>query len=165
MHALCATGGGFLVAVLWFDLMFDVQVLGHPAAATLPESVLASIAAYYRRVTTDGAPMGNLVGVVMLLTLVVAAATVLRAGGGRRGSRRSRRGLPFLALLVGAAPILLAVFWVLPDAVALGARSGTPSVQSALAWSIFRAHVFCLGAMAVFVLLQLRLAALSGRGT
>ncbi len=161
MHALCATGGGFLLAVLWFDLMFDVQVLGHPAAATLPEPVLASIAAYYRRVTTDAAPMGNLVGVVMLITLAVAAATVARA----RRRRRARRGLPLLALMVGAAPMLIALFWVLPDAVALGARSGTLSVQSALAWSIFRAHVFCLGAMLVFVLLQLRLTTLSGRGT
>jgi len=27
--AFVTAGGGFLLAVLWFDLMFDVQVLGH----------------------------------------------------------------------------------------------------------------------------------------
>ena len=49
--------GGFLLAVLWMDLMFDVQVLRHRGStAPLPEDVLASIAAYYRRVTTDAEP-------------------------------------------------------------------------------------------------------------
>ena len=28
MNAFVAAGAGFLLAVLWFDLMFDVQVLG-----------------------------------------------------------------------------------------------------------------------------------------
>jgi len=28
MSAFAAAGGGFLLAVLWFDLMFDVQALG-----------------------------------------------------------------------------------------------------------------------------------------
>ena len=52
MQRVLAACGGFLLAVLWFDLMFDVQVLRHGSAAVLPEPVLASIAGYYRRVTT-----------------------------------------------------------------------------------------------------------------
>ena len=51
MAAFVTAGAGFLLAVLWFDLMFDVQVIGH-RGAVLPEAVLASIAAYYARVTT-----------------------------------------------------------------------------------------------------------------
>ena len=41
-HALAACGG-FLLAVLWMDLMFDVQVLPHRHLPELPEAVLASI--------------------------------------------------------------------------------------------------------------------------
>ena len=42
MNAFAAAGAGFLLAVLWFDLMFDVQVIGLPQRE-LPEEVLASI--------------------------------------------------------------------------------------------------------------------------
>ena len=59
--------GGFLLAVLWFDLMFDVQVIRLPAES-VPEEVLASIAAYYHRVTTAADPMGRAVGLAMLFT-------------------------------------------------------------------------------------------------
>jgi hypothetical protein len=52
MNALAASGAGFLLAVLWFDLMFDVQTR-KSAANVLPSDVLASISAYYRRVTTE----------------------------------------------------------------------------------------------------------------
>src|ERR1043166_2149382 len=47
---ILAACGGFLLAVLWMDLMFDVQVLPH-RTPELPEPVVSSIAAYYRRVT------------------------------------------------------------------------------------------------------------------
>lgn len=51
--AILAVCGGFLLAVLWMDLMFDVQVLRHrDEPGELSEAVLASIAGYYRRVTT-----------------------------------------------------------------------------------------------------------------
>ncbi len=52
LNACAATGAGFLTAVLWFDLMFDVQTRQH-RGDVLPGDVLASIGAYYRRVTTD----------------------------------------------------------------------------------------------------------------
>ena len=44
MEAFVTAGAGFLLAVLWFDLMFDVQALG---GGVLPEDKLASIADYY----------------------------------------------------------------------------------------------------------------------
>ena len=61
---MCA-GAGFLLAVLWFDLMFDVQVLRHRIGDE-PDETLASIAAYYRRVTTAARPMNRLVMTAML---------------------------------------------------------------------------------------------------
>ena len=71
MHAYAAAGASFLIAVLWFDLMFDVQA-GRPGEPT-PEA-LASISAYYRRVTTDASPMGRLVALVMLATIAAIVA-------------------------------------------------------------------------------------------
>ena len=59
--------------MLWFDLMFDVQARKY-AGDVLPAEVLASISAYYRRVTTEAYPMNRLVGLVMLLTLAAICA-------------------------------------------------------------------------------------------
>jgi hypothetical protein len=79
--AACA---GFLIAVLWMDLMFDSQVLRHRGAEELPESVLSSLAAYYHRATTTSRPMGHLIALVMAIllgSLIVRFAT----GDDRRG--------------------------------------------------------------------------------
>src|SRR2546423_1333806 len=75
--ALVTAGGGFLLAVLWFDLMFDVQVLRHRDDDP-PDHVLASIAAYYRRVTTEARPMNRLVALVMVGTIVATGAEIVR---------------------------------------------------------------------------------------
>jgi len=77
MNALAASGAGFLLAVLWFDLMFDVQTR-KSAANVLPPDVLASISAYYRRVTTEAYPMNRLVALVMLLTLAAICVEIVR---------------------------------------------------------------------------------------
>ncbi len=47
MHACIASGAAFLICVLWFDLMFDVQTRNHEGDA-LPTEVLASISSYSR---------------------------------------------------------------------------------------------------------------------
>ena len=73
-----SAAAGFLIAVLWFDLMFDTQMLAHRDAAVAPEGVLASIAAYYRRVTTDASPMGRLVSVVMIVLIGSLIAQAVR---------------------------------------------------------------------------------------
>ena len=143
--SILAACGGFLLAVLWMDLMFDVQVLRHRQAAALPEDVLASIAAYYRRVTTTAAPMGHLVGAVMgilLITLVVQLVT-------------GPRGVALVSLALAGAPIGLAGARVVPNAIRLGSRVDPPARQSELAHAICRDHVFCFAGIAGFVLLQL----------
>lgn len=145
LSALLATCGGFLLAVLWMDLMFDVQVL-RQRDAELPEDVLASIAAYYRRVTTTASPMGRLVGAVMATTLI-ALGVDLFVG--------ERRGVALASLPLAAGPILLALVRVYANAARLGARSDPPVRQSALARSICRDHLFCFGAILAFVALQL----------
>jgi hypothetical protein len=143
---ILAACGGFLLAVLWMDLMFDVQVLRYREGANLPEPVLASIAAYYHRVTTSARPMGHLVGAVMAIALVTLAVEL--AAGGRAS------WIP-LASLVVVGPIALAALRVVPNAVRLAARSDSAEQQSALARAICRDHLVCLAGVLVFEALQL----------
>lgn len=140
------TGAGFLLAVLWFDLMFDVQVRGR-RDEQLPEPVLASIAGYYARVTTGARPMNRLVAAAMLVTL---AALVAEIAGGDDPAWSEWASLA----LTGAA-VVRAGSHTVPGAVRLGTRQDPPAAQSALARGIFADHVFCLAAIATMVTLQL----------
>jgi hypothetical protein len=146
MNAFVAAGAGFLLAVLWFDLMFDVQVIGR-SEPVLAEEVLASIAAYYGRVTTSARPMNRLVAAAMLGTL--AAIIVEIASGDEPG------WLAWLSLGLAAGPILLAGSHTVPAAVRLGGRADPPERQSALARSILREHLLCFAGIAALLLVQL----------
>jgi hypothetical protein len=143
--AFVTAGGGFLLAVLWFDLMFDVQALGHPG--TLPESVLASISAYYARVTTAARPMNRLVALVMLATL---AAIVVEIAKGQTPT-----WVGWASLGLAGAAVGLAAAHTVPAAVRLGARRDPLDVQSRLARSILRDHLVCLVAIAALTTVQL----------
>jgi hypothetical protein len=146
VNAFVSAGGGFLLAVLWFDLMFDVQVIG-PRGEALPDAVLASIAGYYARVTTAARPMNRLVAIVMLATLAAIGVEIAR-GGAHTWAR-------WLSLALAVAPIALAAAHTVPGAVRLGTRRDAPARQSALARSIFRDHLFCVGAIAALLVVQL----------
>src|SRR5205823_9193041 len=77
VRAFVCAGAGFLLAVVWFDLMHDVQVL-RLAAGDDPSDALLSIARYYRRVTTDARPMNRLVALAMVATLAAIAVELAR---------------------------------------------------------------------------------------
>jgi hypothetical protein len=143
--AFVTAGGGFLLAVLWFDLMFDVQALGH--RGPLPEPVLDSISAYYARVTTAARPMNRLVALVMLATL---AAIVVEIAKGETPAWVGWASLGLAGVAIG-----LAAAHTVPAAVRLGARRDPPDVQGRLARSILRDHLVCLVAIAALVTLQL----------
>jgi len=148
VNAFVAAGAGFLVAVLWFDLMFDVQVAPHRVdPGPLPDAVLASIAGYYARVTTAARPMNRLIATVMMATL---AAIVVEIAGGHPA-----RWIGLASLALAAPAIAVAGARIVPRAVRLGARRDSPERESALARSIFRDHVLCIVAMAGVLVLQL----------
>jgi hypothetical protein len=149
MSAFVTAGAGFLLAVLWFDLMFDVQVLGH-REPVLPETVLGSISTYYRRVTTAARPMNRLIATVMLATL---AAIVVQITG---DDAPAWVGWTSLALAV--APIALAGAHTVPSAVRLGSRVDAVDGQSRLARSICRDHLVCLALVAALLAVQLAFA-------
>ncbi len=139
-------GAGFLLAVLWFDLMFDVQAFGH-RGELLPEEVLSSIAAYYRRVTTAARPMNRLIALAMLATLAAIAVELARA---------SPNGwVPAVSLALALGPTALAAARIVPRAVRLGAREDPIARQSALARSILREHLYCAASIAALIALQL----------
>ena len=150
MTALLAACGGFLLAVLWMDLIFDTQVLGKPREnGALPEPVLASIAAYYRRATTDSFPMSRLIAAVMGVA-VLGSAWALFTG---RGALLLR----LLALTLVLGPTALAATRVVPNAVRLGARRDDPTTQTSLARAICRDHLVCLAGIAGFLAVELAL--------
>jgi hypothetical protein len=141
-----AAGGGFLLAVLWFDLMFDAQALRAPRSAPIPEAALASIARYYQRVTIDAQPMPRLVGIVMAMVLGATLFEPLPWTPWRVAS----------VLLLGV-PITLALTRIFPAARRLAARADPVEEQSRLARGIAYAHVACL--LAIVAFLAIRLAA------
>ena len=129
MTPFVTAGAGFLLAVLWFDLMFDLRA--KPGA----------IAAYYSHVTTGARPMNRLVALVMLATL--AAITAQVAGDGDWASWVS------LALALSA-------FGIAGGRTFAAARSLARNPdQTAVVLSIRRDHLVCLGLMSALLALQL----------
>jgi hypothetical protein len=146
VNAFVAAGAGFLLAVLWFDLMFDVQAAGR-GGGEVPEPALASIAAYYARVTTAARPMNRLIAAVMVATLAAIVVQIARGSG--------PVWLGWVSLVLALAAIGLAGLKTVPSAVRLGTRRDPPALQSDLAQAVLAQHVFCFGAIAGVVVLQL----------
>jgi hypothetical protein len=146
VNAFVAAGAGFLLAVLWFDLMFDVQVRGH-REGTLPEPVLASIAAYYARVVVASRPMNRLIALVMLATV---AAIVIEIASGDDPA-----WLAWVSLILAAGAVGLARVRTVPNAARLGRRGDPPEHQSAVARAICVDHVACFTAILTVLALQL----------
>jgi hypothetical protein len=143
--AILAACGGFLLAVLWMDLMFDVQVL-RQRSGVLPEDVLDSIAAYYRRVTSGASPMGRLIGVVMAAGIATAIVQLVMGPA---------RWVSAFSLLLCAPPVVLAQTRIFPAAARLGSQQDTPETQTRLAREICRDHLICLAAITALTTLQL----------
>jgi hypothetical protein len=135
---------GFLLAVLWMDLIFDVQVHRNKGVE-LPEPVLASIAAYYHRATTTSRPMSRLIVLVMLILL--GALSFQAARGHDPG------WLLVTSAMLAAVPMLLALTHTVPSAVRLGQRTDRAPEQSRLARSICRDHLVCAASMLAFLVL------------
>jgi hypothetical protein len=144
--------GGFLLAVIWMDLIFDSQVLAHrQSREQLPEPVLASIAGYYHRATTSSRPMSTMIALVMAIVLV--------ALGFRAAVGDDPGWLLAVAVALAGGPILLAMIRTVPNAVRLGKRADTLAVQTRLARSIFTDHVLCFISIVGFLALWLAQAA------
>jgi hypothetical protein len=137
VSAFVTAGAGFLLAVLWFDLMFDVQALRAPAGE-LGEERLASTAAR---------PMNRLIALVMLATLAAIVVEIVEGG--------VPTAVAWVSLALAAAAIGLAGARTVPQAVRLGTRADSTAGQGELARAVGREHVFCFAAIAALIALQL----------
>jgi hypothetical protein len=137
---------GFLLAILWMDLIFDVQALENRSTrGELPEAVLASVAGYYLRATTTSRPMSRLIAVVMLVLLGSLAVEVARG--------HDPAWLLATSAVLAGVPTLLALTRTVPNAVRLGRRADSPAEQARLARAICRDHLLCAGCMVTFLVM------------
>jgi hypothetical protein len=146
MHTFAAVGAGFVLAVLWFDLMFDVQTR-KAADGPLPPQVLASISAYYRRVTTEAYPMNRLVARVMLLTLAAICAEIMWG--------EYAWWVGWGSLLLAASGFVPTMMRTVPNARWLGTAADSPEQQTRLARAVCRDHIFSFVRTSVVLILQL----------
>lgn len=149
MTAFVTGGAGFLLAVLWFDLMFDVQV-ARRRERELPEEALASISAYYGRVTIGASPMNRLVAAVMLATLAAIVVQIAESD--------SPAWVGWASLALAGPAVTVAAAHTVPAAVRLGRRRGPAELEGRLARSILRDHALCLAAIAAVLVIQLAFA-------
>lgn len=146
MHTFAAAGAGFLVAVLWFDLMFDVQTRKHPGDV-LPPQVLSSISAYYRRVTTEALPMNRLIALVMLLTLAAICAEIVQG--------QNPWWIGWGSIVLAGGGFVPTMTRTVPNARRLGMVEDSGEEQSRLARAVCRDHMLSFARMTVVLGLQL----------
>ena len=143
MQALSTAGAGFLLAVLWFDLMFDVQIVGRGDHDT----AIASIGTYYRRVTTTARPMNRLVALWMVVTVVSLVVQMVRADG--------NRWMSAMALAFSATAIGIAAARTVRNAVRLGRGIEDPSTSLRLARTTLFDHLASFALMAATLIVVL----------
>ena len=141
MRPLSCASGGFLLGILWMDLLFDVQLFRAGPAA------VPTIAAYYRHATIEAYPMNRLIAVMMLVTAIGALIQLLR-------SRSRRRDAVLFAR--AAIPVGLALSRIVPNAMRLGGGADSAAEQARLAWTICIEHLICFASMAAFVIGEAR---------
>lgn len=132
--------------MLWFDLMFDVQSRRH-TDGLLPNDVLASISAYYRRVTTEAYPMNRLVTLVMLITAGAIVGEIVQ--------RVSPWWIGWGSLALAGSGMVSTLRRTLPNAKRLGGAQDPPAMQSALARAICRDHLVSFARTSLVLGLQL----------
>jgi hypothetical protein len=146
MNILVAAGVSFLLAVLWFDLMFDIQTRRH-RGEVLPADIRVSIATYYRRVTTEASPMNFLVAAVMLSTLIAIIAEIMEGA--------NVWWVAWGSLVLAASEFFPTLTRTVPNARRLGTALDSAEEQSVLARGIYRAHIIAFGRMSAILALQL----------
>ena len=143
MEAFVTAGAGFLLAVLWFDLMFDVQARG----VTVGAEAVVSISTYYRRVTTDARPMNRLVVLAMLVTLGAIIAELV--------NDETAPWVGWASLVLALGPMLTAGLRTVPRAVRLGAATDTAETQGRMAARILHEHMLCFVSIGALITVQL----------
>ena len=147
MNQAITAAAGFLIAVLWFDLMFDVQLRAHRDPSEAAAAPLDSISAYYHRVTTTASPMGRLVALVMLALIAGLITQAIH--------RDAPVWVSAISIAAAGIGIGLAGARTLPAAQRLGARLDSLDARHRAGRGILRDHLVCLAAMVTLLVTQL----------
>jgi hypothetical protein len=153
MRIILGMCGGFLLAIIWMDMMFDIQAY-RAKSKTLPENILSTTTLYYRQITKGADPMRQLITFVMA---VLGLALVYDLALGT--TPFWYRGVSFILAVPGP---VLALARTLKNAMRLSERRDSIEVQSAMAHSLFFDHVVSFVLMSAFLLWQVFGAFLAG---
>lgn len=135
---------GYLIAVLWIDLIFDSLVLPHhDNKGPLPEEVLATMASFFGRI----AAKPRLIFVVMVTMYVVVILQIVQG--------TVPAWVAWTSLVLVTVPTGYATARVMPAARRLGARKDSLEKQSELARSLFAMHTFSFTLMVLLAALQI----------
>ena len=134
---------GFMIAVLYIDLQFDLLAVPHRrTGGQLPASVLGQIAAYYGCITKNP----YLLMFVMLTTLTCLIAEV--------AYDLVPRWAGYTSLFLMAVSMAGGTFKVIPTAQRLAAGKDTLDEQTRMVHSIFPFHVLLLVSILLLAAVQ-----------
>ena len=134
---------GFMIAILYIDLKFDILSLPHRrAGGPIPAGVLRQIATYYGVVTKNPAVLMF----VMVTTLTCIVAEILYDLVPRWVGYSS-------VILIGLA-MGVGIIKVIPTARRLAIDKDSADERTRIAHVMFRSHIFLLTAILLLALLQ-----------
>ena len=134
---------GFMLAILYVDLMFDAMAVPHRRSGTLPKEVLDPIRSYYGRVTRNP----YVLVFVMLTTTAVVVLQIVYSLTPRWAAYTSLAAIG-LAMMAG-------IVKVIPAAQRLASGKDPAEVQTRLVHGVFTAHVLLLVCILVLAAIQL----------
>lgn len=141
---------GFILGILYIDLMFDVMAVPHRrSGTTLPKEVLDPITHYYRRVTRN-----PYVLMFVMLTTTICLVLQIVYGLAPRWAAYTSLAAMGLAMVAGGVKVI-------PSARRLASGRDPAEVQTRLVHGVFTAHVLLLACILVLAAIQLVAA---GRG-
>lgn len=142
---------GFMLAVLYIDLMFDVTAVPHRRSnATLPKEVLGPIICYYGRITQN-----PYVLMFVMLTATVCLVMEIVYDLAPRWAGYSSLVAMGLAMVAGTVKVI-------PTAQRLASGRDPEDRQTALIHGMFPAHIFLLICILVLAAIQF---SVTGRST
>lgn len=148
---------GFLLAVLWMDLKFDLLLLPHiRAGEPASQETLNSIAAYYHRALAAERSTFMLIVMMMFVGLVACVWQVIR-------TKTVPRWMRAALLLLYAPPVVLAVLRIVPIAGRLALQEADIDTQGALAKEVLFAHTYCFISMSICGLLLVSMGRITNR--
>ena len=140
---------GFMMAVLYIDLMFDVSAAPYRRTkAALPQEILDPITHYYGRITQN-----PYVLMFVMLTTVLCIGSEILYNSAPRWASYSSLFLMGLSMMTGTLKVI-------PTAQRLGAGTDTEDVRTRMVHSMLPFHLILMVNIILLTAIQFRVASL-----